>query len=636
MRAATPRPGAIRRIRLPGPRTAASSRRVVGTSVAGAVAASPAPRSGERRRDVGHDRGWSQRWERTSSRRLQGAGVVVVLLACLLGGRLIQLQAVQADAYAQTALTGRMQEQSLPATRGAILDSTGQVLASSAQVRNVVADQTLVLQPHESALALAGLLGMDVPVVEQKLSGSKRFIYVAKKVQPQTWRQIAALKLPGITSEVVSNRTYVGGELAANVLGFVGVDGHGLEGLERTLDSQLAGVAGHAESEVDAGGRQIPLGLSRETPAVPGKDVQLTLNRAIQWKAQTALQQALQEWDAENGTVVVMDAGTGNILALATSPTYDPNRPGEFPAEVRGDRSVSQVYEPGSTGKVITAAAALQEGVVSADSIFAVPDHIDVGGIRIRDHEPHPVEAMTLTGIMAHSSNVGMIQVSQRLSQDSFARYYRAFGIGSRTGVQLPAESAGIFPPVSQWRGSTGPSLAFGQGYSVTTLQMASVFATIANGGVKMTPRIIAALDDGQGHWVPTPIPAGTRVVSAQTAQTVNDMLEQIPYPQGTAPKASIAGYRVAGKTGTAQRVNTSGSGFDGYTASFIGYAPADADPAKGKLVVSVTVHGPQKGMYGAQIAAPVFAQVMSFALQTLAIPPTGVQRPVMALSAGR
>lgn len=580
---------------------------------------------------------WGQRWEAISARRLQLATVLVVLVACVLAGRLVQLQALQGPDYAQSALSGRLREQTLPATRGAILDADGQVLAASTQVRDVVVDQTLVTDPAASAAALAPVLDLPVDQVQASLTGTRRFAYVAKKIQPLTWREVAALHIPGVSSHVLSQRSYSGGELAANVLGFVGADGHGLEGLERTLEPQLAGIDGHAETEVAPGGRQIPLGISRETPAVPGRDVQLTINRDIQWKAQTALQEALHQWDAATATVVVMDAHTGDLLALATSPTFDANHPGEVPAAQRGDRSLGEVYEPGSTGKAITAAAGIDQGVATPDTVFEVPDALPLPGKVFRDHDAHPVLPLTLTGIMAQSSNVGTIKLQERMDTQKMVDYFRAFGIGSRTGVGLPGESAGIFPPLDRWSVTTAPTVAFGQGYSVTTLQMASVYATLANDGVKMTPRIIKAIGDEQGHLVPQPIQPGTPVVTPQTARQVSDMLEQVTGGEGTAPLAAISGYRVAGKTGTAQKVNEAGRYQAGlYTSSFIGFAPADAAPAPGrKLVVAVTIHEPKKGHYGGQVAGPVFAQVMRFALETLKIPPTGAAKPVMTLKAG-
>lgn len=579
-------------------------------------------------------------WEKLSSQRIQVAVIAVVVLALVLGGRLVQLQAVQANDYAATALSGRIRDQVLPATRGAIVDSTGAVLAASTQARNVVIDQTLVKDPAQSAQVLAPLLAMPVEQVQEKLTGTRRFVYLAKMIQPLTWQQIAALKIPGVFSETVAERTYSSGELAANVLGFVGADGQGLTGLERTLNDQLAGVPGHAEYEVDTGGRQIPMGLSRETPPIPGKDVQLTLNRAIQWKAQVELQNALKKWDGDNGTVVVMDAHTGNLLALATSPTFDPNHPGKSPAKDRGDRSLSEVYEPGSTGKAMTAAAAIEEGAATPQTVFTVPDQLEVAGEKFSDHDKHPTVPMTLAGIMATSSNTGTILTADRIGKEKLSQYFRSFGIGSRTGLGLPGESAGLFAPVQQWSGTSMPTIAFGQGYAVTALQMASVYATLANGGVKMTPRLIAANRDEQGHWVPTPIAPGQQVVSPGTASAVSDMLEQVTSQAGTAPLAAIQGYRVAGKTGTANRSNPDGGGYKGYSSSFIGFAPADAvpDPSSAqpkKIVVAVTIHDPKKGHYGGSVAGPVFSSVMSFALETLKIVPTGSPKPAMMLQAG-
>jgi cell division protein FtsI (penicillin-binding protein 3) len=413
-------------------------------------------------------------------------------------------------------------------------------------------------------------------------------------------------------------------------VGFVGANGQGLGGIEYSLNKVLAGTDGKRTFENGHNGRPIPDGLDVVQNAKPGTGVQLTLDRDIQWQAQQAIAAQVAKTGAKSGTVVVMDPRNGQLLALATAPGFDANQPGKARGDALGNPAVADVYEPGSVNKVITFAAALERGLITPNTPFTVPPTLKYAGRVFHDAEVHGTEHLTATGVLAKSSNIGTIQVADRIGKDSFYSFLRSFGFGSKTGLGVPGESPGLLPPPKQWWGTTLPTIAFGQGVGVTAVQVASVYATIANGGVRVTPTLVAGTVGADGKLDPAARPATRRVVSEKTAKAVSDMLEAVTSDQGTAPAARIPGYRIAGKTGTANRPNGHG-GYTGYTASFVGYAPAD----KPQLVVEAVLQDPKNGHFGGEVAAPVFHDVMTFALQALRIPPTGTKPPVARLTAG-
>jgi cell division protein FtsI (penicillin-binding protein 3) len=476
---------------------------------------------------------------------------------------------------------------------------------------------------------LAPLLGIDAATLQATLTGNKRFVYVAKAVTPEVWNQVRNLDLPdttglpGIFGESTSKRIYPGGETAANVVGFVGADGKGLGGLEYSLDKTLAGRAGKATFEMSAGGRRIPSGVDSEHDAVPGQDVALTIDRDIQWTAQQAIARAVKATSSQSGTVIVLDPHTGDVLAMATVPTFDANAAGSAPAAALGNRALSEPYEPGSTGKVITASALLEEHVITPATKITVPNRYCRAGKCFKDFENHGTEHLTYAGTIAKSSNIGTIRAAERLGNlKRLYPYLHKFGVGQPTGLGLPGEAAGALLPTNQWSATSGYTMAFGQGYSVNTVQMASVFATIANDGVRVTPRLIAGTTGADGKMDLRPGSTSFRVVSTATARTVRSMLEAVTETGGTAPLAAVPGYRVGGKTGTAQRFDPACSCYRGYTMSFIGMAPVD----KPDLVVAVTLQAPRSAIGGGVNAGPVFKDVMSFALEALRIPPTGTK----------
>lgn len=562
-------------------------------------------------------------------RRVTAVGIVMAIVLSLFVGRLVQLQGLEASAYAETASQERLRTVSLAATRGAITDAHGVPLASTADTVNVTADQTQISDPISVAAALAPVLRLDLDLLRERLTGKSLFAYIAKDVSPARWHRVEELRLPGIYSEPASKRVYPQGSIAANLLGFLGSDGHGLAGYEDSLDKTLAGKDGQITFEAAAGGSRIPTGDTESEEATPGTDVRLTIDRDLQFIAERALRSKVNETNAESGTVVVMDPRNGQILALATYPSFNPRSPLAAPPADRGNRAVSDIYEPGSTSKVMTMAAALDAGVVRPTTKVEVPPVLYRGGDDFNDHTPHGTLHLTATGVLAQSSNIGAVLIAERLGRQRLYDSLRRFGIGQPSGLGFPGESPGILPPVEGWGPTNFATMAFGQGLSVNAVQATSVFATIANRGVRVEPSLVEGTVAPDGTYAAAPAADRHRVVTARTAKTLSRMMETVVSDQGTAPMAQIPGYRVAGKTGTAERVDDACGCYRGYTASFIGFAPAD-DPA---LVVSVTLQDPTNGRYGGLLGGPVFKRVMSFALQNQQIPPTRYDPPKMRLT---
>lgn len=512
------------------------------------------------------------------------------------------------------------------------MDRSGQPLAVTVEARNITADQTLIEDPAAVAVELAPILEVPQDVLAERLTGDRRFMYIAKGVSPQTWDRIEALRLPGIFSEETSQRIYPAGNLASHIVGFVQADGTGGGGIESAFDDVLTGTPGTQTYESGPGGRVIPTQNQSSVAAVPGGDVRLTIDRDIQFVAQEAIEGVVQRSGASSATAVVMDVQTGEILAMATAPDFDPNAVTQSLPEERRNRAVTDIFEPGSTGKVITAAAAINEDAVDPLTPFKVPGQLMRGGKSFNDYWDHGTLRLTMTGVFAKSSNIGTILAAEKMPKSQLARYMERFGIGEKTDLGLPGESAGLILDQDNWSGTTFPTMAFGQGYSVNTVQMTNVFATIANGGVRVQPSIIESITQPDGSVEATPDAERDRVVSEDTARQVLAMMEAVVGEGGTAPQARIPGYRVGGKTGTAQFVDPDCRCYAGdVTASFIGVAPADAP----RLAVGVFVHQPQRGRGGGELAAPVFQEITTYALQAMQIPPSGKRAPQLTFTTG-
>ncbi|MEN9923263.1 MAG: hypothetical protein RIS09_777 [Actinomycetota bacterium] len=555
--------------------------------------------------------------------RLSRAIMLLTIFSLIVG--MVQAQAFTDPSDIQVPVSSETQTVTVPAIRGQILDRNGNTLAMTVDSRNVIADQTLVKDPKSQGLLIANITGQDPALVIERLSGVRRYSVIARSVTPSQWEKIEQLQLPGIFSERSLSRSYPEGELAANILGFVNSEGLGLGGLEYSMEKVLGGINGERTFSTVPGLSTADQSL---TAAVNGQHIKLTIDRDIQWFAQETIAAQVRATRAKSGVVIVMNPKTGEILAMATAPTFDPNNIIGVESSLLGNRAVSDAFEPGSTGKVITLAAALEEEKVSLSSKFKIPSGLRRGDKRFTDAHAHGGLKLTLTGIMAHSSNIGSILVSETLSDGVFYNYLKKFGIGSKTSIQLPAESAGSLPEVSKWSLTTKPTLSFGQGYSLNALQATSIFATIANNGVRVQPTIIQGIQDGNSRFDPMPSTNTERVISSQTAESVRHMMEYVVSNKGTAPQAKIPGYRISGKTGTAQAFDPKCGCYRGYIASFIGIAPSD-NP---ELVVGVFLDRPQSGIYGGSLAGPVFKKVTSFALQQLRIPPTGLKKPKLRL----
>lgn len=560
--------------------------------------------------------------QKQSRRRLGLATLALFAVFVLYAAQLVKIQAVQADELAQTGFAKRQREVTVPAMRGAITDVNGIALATTVPAFNLTIDQTRIINRKATAKQLAPILKIDQKLVLERLSGDQKFVYLARGVTPQTWDRVSKLKLGGIYSERTTRRVYPYADLAGNVIGFVGTDGHGLAGLEAGLESVLAGKDGLMRYEGGAAGRRIPATDFRTEAAIAGTGVRLSIDRDLQYVAQNALAKKVKEANADWGSVVVLEPATGRLLALASVPTVDLNNPLQSSITDRKNRAVTDMFEPGSTGKLMTFAAALEEKAITPTSKIKVPPRLPRPSKVFNDHTPHGHLRLTANGVLAKSSNIGTILIAEKLANPTILHdYFVKFGIGQNTGLGFPGETNGILRTPSKWSNTTFPTMAFGQGYSTNAVQIASVFATIANNGVRMPISLVDGYVGVDGIYQPAAAKTGIEVVSAQTAKDLREMLESVVGPDGTAPSARISGYRVAGKTGTAQRSDQSCGGcYKGFTASFIGMAPAN-NPS---IVVAVIIDNPRNGHYGGVLAGPVFKEVTNFALQKLKVMPQG------------
>ncbi|MFH9572778.1 peptidoglycan D,D-transpeptidase FtsI family protein [Streptomyces sp. NPDC017454] len=586
--------------------------------------------------------------------RLRMIGLALTLVLSAFVVRLLQVQAVDAGTYAAKAEQNHYVVHALPAERGGITDRNGVALASTVDAYDITADPTLFTReqldvgdgPEQAAALLAPILGEDPADLVDRLrpeNGKLRYVVLARRQTPQVWNQIKDLKtalakkaetdksavnvLAGVLADPSSKRVYPGGDLAAGIIGWVGADGKGGGGLERKLDKTLAGKDGEIRY-VQSGGRQVPTAGSTGTPAVPGSDVELTIDRDIQWAAQHAISEQVEKSKADGGYVIVQDTATGEILAMANSPGFDPADLAHADPDALGNAALQDAFEPGSTAKVMSMAAVLEENAATPMTHLVIPNRLKRGDRLFKDDIDHPTWYLTLNGVLAKSSNIGTIMATGELGRTQeeankvLYSYLRKFGLGSHSGLGFPGETKGILAPPDQWSTSQQYTIPFGQGVSVTALQAASVYSTIANGGVRVEPTLVRGTKGEDGRFTPAAEPEKTRVISEKTAKTLSQMLESVvDDEEGTGTKARIPGYRVAGKTGTANRVDPATGKYHGYTSSFAGFAPAD----KPRVTVYCAIQNATEGSYfGGQICGPIYKQVMEFALKTLQVPPTG------------
>ena len=573
--------------------------------------------------------------------------MATLFVLSIFAAQLVRIQGFDAHAVAEEAQLKREAAQVIPAMRGTVLASDGTVLASSVVREVVVVDQQAVCtfgtglhecDPTRSAEAvrqaatlLAPLLNTTAAELVPQLTGTSRYRILSRDVTPLTWNTIEKLDIPGIyrdRRETRSQRTYPQGTTTAALVGYVLANGEPGGGVELMMQEQLRGAPGRETFELGRDGTVIPVGESTVEPAVDGRDITLTVNSNLQWYAQNALAQRIKETKAASGTVVVMDAKTGDLLSVASYPTFDPNTDVGKKGAKLGNVAFTDVFEPGSTSKVMTIAAALEEGTVTPSTPVIIPNRLPRYDKSFKDSHEHPTLYRTVAGTLAESSNIGTVLVSETMPPKTLETYFRKFGLGSRSGTGYPGESRGLLARSEDWSGTTKATVAFGQGLSVTAIQAASVFQTIANNGVRVAPRLVDSVADASGTVTTMPESPSTRVVSQRTANDVSRMLEGVVSPEGTAEEAQISGYRVAGKTGTADYYDAEAGRYSGRTASFIGYAPAD-DP---QIVVAVIVQKPTYPFFGGYVAGPVFKDVTTYALQELKIPPTGAKPPRVTL----
>jgi cell division protein FtsI (penicillin-binding protein 3) len=528
--------------------------------------------------------------------------------------RAMWLQGVRAATLSRLGETQHREEVTLPATRGTIFDRMGVRLALGVQATTVYADPRQIRNPRAVAVAAGRALGLDPSTLLGRLADRTHgFVYLERQADPAQAAALERKRIPGLGFYPEERRAYPQGSVASQVLGYVGVDDHGLAGLEFQFDHELAGRVGHETIVKDPAGRAIDVVADR--PELPGRDVTVTLDHTIEANAEEVLRQTVHKWGAKDATATVLDPRTGQVLAMAVEPGYDANAFPSAPPELQRNRAVTDTYEPGSTFKLVTVAAALSDHLVTPNTAFTLPYSIQVADRVIHDAEPRGTVRYSVAQILAHSSNVGAITLAEMLGRERLSRWISRFGFGQRTGIDFPGESPGIVLPVKQWSGSTIGNVPIGQGIAVTPVQMATAYAAIANRGVWTEPHFVERIAGS-----PSRVVRRRRIVSRAVSAELMTMLEDV-VAEGTGTYAAIPGYVVAGKTGTAQKPDGHGGyATNKYVASFVGIVPA----SRPRLVVLVTVDEPHGAIFGGVVAAPAFQQIASFDLRYLEIAPDG------------
>src|SRR6056297_136842 len=582
--------------------------------------------------DRGSARGTLTSGDQLAVRRIRWTLAIFVVLVLVTVAKLVEIQVVEADELAAIGERQRARTIDLPAARGRVYDRDGDVLATSVQAATVYADPRAFVASETPdgravpsagdrtvvAEALAPLLERDPALIAAELGQDRHFVYLARQLPYEVGEAVRELGLPGVGVLTEPRRLYPAGPLAGQVVGFTDIDGNGLQGLESVYDGVLSGAAGTLLLERAPGGLDIASGVRELVPAEVGTDLVLSLDRDIQHVAELAADSALERFDAIGASIVVLEVGTGDVLAMASSPGFDPNeRGGEEPAD-RRNRAVTDVFEPGSTQKALTFAAAIEEGIVTPTSTRVLADSIQVAGSTFTDAYHHQTASWTVTEMIERSSNVGTIMVAEELGPERLEGYLRAFGYGQPTALGFPGEAGGLLMDHEDWWGTSLPTISIGHGVAVSLLQLATSYTTLANDGVAVDPRLVLGTVGEDGRVTTAPSGVGDRVVSADTARSVRTMLEQVIHGErGTGTQARIDGYRMAGKTGTARKPATDRIGYtDEYVGTFVGMAPAH-DP---RVVVAVMVDEPYP-IYGGATAAPIGGEVMEAALSALRVP---------------
>jgi cell division protein FtsI (penicillin-binding protein 3) len=549
---------------------------------------------------------------RVVNSRLRLLLLVILLTFAALGARAAWIQTIRASSLARLAQSQTKFDLELPASRGTIYDRLGIPLAIGEQATDVIADPMQISDPRREARIAAKVLGLPVRQVYRALADRSRgFVYVERKAPPKLAAALSKRGLTGFTFQSDERRVYPQNTVAAPVLGYAGTDNTGLAGLELALNKQLRGRPGRATVVRDATGQAV--NTIQDRPARDGRDVFLTLDSHIQANAEQVLEQTVHEWRAKDATAIVLDPHTGAILAMAQEPGFNANDfPGAFAHGLAIDHAVNDAFEPGSVFKVVTVGGALSEHKITPRTTFMLPYSIHVADRIVHDAEIRQTERMTVAQILQRSSNVGAVTIAERyLGETGLKKWMARFGFGSRTGIDFPRESPGILP--SYWSGSTIGNVPIGQGVSVTSVQLASAYAAIANGGEWIEPHLVDRVVGSS-----PPRLHRRRILEPGIDRELRTMLKGVVSDQGTAELAAIPGYTVAGKTGTAQKPGPYGYIPGAYVATFVGMVPA-SDP---RLVVLVSVDEPRGGIYGGTVAAPAFERIASFDLQYLEVPP--------------
>jgi cell division protein FtsI (penicillin-binding protein 3) len=540
------------------------------------------------------------------------ASLVVLGVLCI---RLVQLQVVQAQPLELRGAQQRVKKLELRANRGTIYDRAMTPLAFSVEGRAIFANPKLVENPAADALTLAPLLGTAPETLVEKLSASGTFVYLARNVPLPRAKQVVALGMRAIGVEPEAVRVYPNVATAGQVLGFTGIDGEGLSGLESAYERMLRGTPGQEIVETDPSGTPIPQGRYSLREPVPGVGLVTTIDQDLQHVAESALASGIETTKARNGTAIVMDPRTGDVLAMANWPPMDPAAYGATEPDDRKNRVVTDVYEPGSVNKVITAAAAIETGEASPSMKMRLPKKLRIGGSSFTDSLAHPAR-LTYAEALSYSSNIATISIALRVGPRRLSEFVARFGLGTQTGIGFPGESGGLVPPLAEWSATSMATIPIGQGIAATPLQMASVYATLANDGVRVKPRLVKAMVQPDGSVTPVPQEPAIRVVRPYTAAMVRGMLVGV-VEEGTGRRAQIPGYLVGGKTGTARVPLANARGYSSdIITTFAGMAPAD----KPRFVVVVSLNNPRPRT-AAQTAAPVFREIMQFALAHAGVP---------------
>jgi cell division protein FtsI (penicillin-binding protein 3) len=541
--------------------------------------------------------------------------LLLAVLTLAFGGLLLRatwLQGVRAESLARLGQTQHRESVTLPASRGTIYDRTGVEVGLGERATTVYANPKQIVNPRAAAVAVERTLGLDANTVYPMLADRTRgFVYVERQADPAQAAALQRLKLSGFGFYPEERRTYPQGSVAAQVLGYVGIDGDGLSGLELQFDKELSGHAGQETIVKDPAGRVID--VEQQRPERPGHDVFLTLDHSIQANAEEVLRATVHKWHAKSASAIVLDPRTGAVLAMAVQPGYNANRFPSAPRDLQRNRTVTDTYEPGSTFKLITVAGVLSEKLVSPSTRFTLPYSLRVADRVIHDAEERGTVNYSVAQILAHSSNIGAIELAEMLGRTRLSSWISRFGFGRVTGIDYPGESPGIVLPPDKWSGSTIGNVPIGQGIAVTPVQMAAAYAAIANRGMWSRPHLVDHVAGGG-----RPSLYRRRLVSPRIASELMLMLKDV-VAEGTGQYAAMPGYQVAGKTGTAQKPDSHGGYATGrYVASFVGIVPA----SRPRLVVLVTVDEPQGAIWGGVVAAPAFQQIARFDLQYLEVPP--------------